>query len=148
MLLPSLREQVLEANLELVRRGLVLYTFGNASGVSRDDGLVVIKPSGVPYDVMKPAHLVVTDLDGKVVEGDLRPSSDLPTHIALYRAFQGIAVLRIPTPSMPQPGRKPACRFLLLARRTPTIFTGQFRSPRSCRITRSRPTTSSILDML
>ncbi len=90
MLLPSLREQVLEANLELVRRGLVLYTFGNASGVSRDDGLVVIKPSGVPYDVMKPAHLVVTDLDGKVVEGDLRPSSDLPTHIALYRAFQGI----------------------------------------------------------
>jgi L-ribulose-5-phosphate 4-epimerase len=90
MLLPSLREQVLEANLELVRRGLVLYTFGNASGVSRQDGLVVIKPSGVPYEVMKPSHLVVTDLDGKIVEGEMRPSSDLPTHVALYKAFPEI----------------------------------------------------------
>ena len=90
MLLPSLREQVLEANLELVRRGLVLYTFGNASGVSRPDGLVVIKPSGVPYEVMKPTDLVVTDLNGKIVEGDKRPSSDLPTHVALYKAFPEI----------------------------------------------------------
>jgi L-ribulose-5-phosphate 4-epimerase len=90
MLLPSLREQVLEANLELVRRGLVLYTFGNVSGVSRPDGLVVIKPSGVPYEVMKPSHLVVTDLDGKIVEGEMRPSSDLPTHVALYKAFPEI----------------------------------------------------------
>jgi L-ribulose-5-phosphate 4-epimerase len=85
--LELLREEVLEANLELVRRGLVLYTFGNASGISRDDGLVVIKPSGVPYEKMKPEHLVVTDLQGKVVAGDLRPSSDLPTHVALYIAF-------------------------------------------------------------
>lgn len=90
MLLPSLREAVLEANLELVRRGLVLYTFGNASGISREEGLVVIKPSGVPYEAMTPAHLVITDLDGKSVEGDLRPSSDLPTHLALYKAFPGI----------------------------------------------------------
>jgi L-ribulose-5-phosphate 4-epimerase len=90
MLLPSLREQVLEANLELVRRGLVLYTFGNVSGISRGDGLVVIKPSGVPYEVMKPSHLVVTDLAGKIVEGDLRASSDLPTHVALYKAFPTI----------------------------------------------------------
>jgi L-ribulose-5-phosphate 4-epimerase len=90
MLLPRLREQVLEANLELVRRGLVLYTFGNASGISRQDNLVVIKPSGVSYDEMKPSHLVVTDLDGKIVEGELRPSSDLPTHLALYKAFAGI----------------------------------------------------------
>lgn len=90
MLLPSLREQVLEANLELVRRGLVLYTFGNVSGISRGDGLVVIKPSGVPYEVMKPSHLVVTDLEGKIVEGDLRASSDLPTHVALYKAFPTI----------------------------------------------------------
>jgi L-ribulose-5-phosphate 4-epimerase len=90
MLLPSLREQVLEANLELVRRGLVLYTFGNVSGVSRPDGMVVIKPSGVPYEVMKPSHLVVTDLDGKIVEGEMRPSSDLPTHVALYKAFPEI----------------------------------------------------------
>ena len=90
MLLPRLREEVLEANLELVRRGLVLYTFGNASGISREQRLVVIKPSGVPYEKMKPEHLVVTDLEGKIIEGDLRPSSDLPTHLVLYQAFPGI----------------------------------------------------------
>lgn len=90
MLLANLREQVLEANLDLVRRGLVLSTFGNASGIDRDQGLIVIKPSGVPYDEMKPVSLVVTDLQGKVVEGNLRASSDLPTHAALYRAFLGI----------------------------------------------------------
>jgi L-ribulose-5-phosphate 4-epimerase len=69
---------------------LVLSTFGNASGVARKEGLIVIKPSGVPYDRMKPGDLVVTDLHGKVVEGRLRPSSDLPTHAALYRAFPAI----------------------------------------------------------
>ncbi len=90
MLLANLREQVLEANLELVRRGLVLSTFGNASGVAHQQGLIVIKPSGVPYEGMKPADLVVTDLQGKVVEGNLRPSSDLPTHAVLYRAFPSI----------------------------------------------------------
>jgi L-ribulose-5-phosphate 4-epimerase len=90
MLLQKLRQEVLEANLELVRRGLVLYTFGNASGISRADGLVVIKPSGVPYDEMKPEHLVVTDLNGKIVEGNMRPSSDLPTHVELYRSFPTI----------------------------------------------------------
>jgi L-ribulose-5-phosphate 4-epimerase len=77
----------LEANLELVRHGLVLYTFGNASGILREDGLVVIKPSGVAYETMKPEDLVVVDLDGKTVEGNLRPSSDLPTHLILYKAF-------------------------------------------------------------
>jgi len=90
MLLPDLREQVLQANLDLVRRGLVLFTFGNVSGIARENGLVVIKPSGVPYDSMTPAHMVVTDLSGKIVEGGLRPSSDLPTHLALYNAFAGI----------------------------------------------------------
>jgi L-ribulose-5-phosphate 4-epimerase len=90
MLLQQLREEVLDANLELVRRGLVLYTFGNASGVSREDGLVVIKPSGFAYEEMKPEHLVVTDLEGKIVEGKLRPSSDLPTHLVLYKAFSKI----------------------------------------------------------
>jgi L-ribulose-5-phosphate 4-epimerase len=90
MKLKTLREEVLEANLELVRSGLVLYTFGNASGISRDDGLVVIKPSGVPYETMKPEDLVVVDLDGKTVEGNLRPSSDLPTHLILYKAFPTI----------------------------------------------------------
>jgi L-ribulose-5-phosphate 4-epimerase len=90
MLLPELRKAVLDANLELVRKGLVLYTFGNASGISRKKSLVVIKPSGVPYDRLKPADLVVTDLNGKIVEGKLRPSSDLPTHLILYKAFSAI----------------------------------------------------------
>jgi L-ribulose-5-phosphate 4-epimerase len=90
MRLAKLREEVLEANLDLVRRGLVLSTFGNASGVARKQGLIVIKPSGVPYDRMKSKDLVVTDLEGQVVEGRLRPSSDLPTHAALYRAFPAI----------------------------------------------------------
>jgi L-ribulose-5-phosphate 4-epimerase len=85
--LEALRAEVLEANLELVRRGLVVYTFGNASAVSREDGLCVIKPSGVPYDEMTAAHMVITDLQGTIVEGALRPSSDLATHVALYRAF-------------------------------------------------------------
>ena len=90
MRLAKLREKVLEANLDLVRRGLVLSTFGNASGVARKEGLIVIKPSGVPYDRMKSKDLVVTDLQGRVVEGSLRPSSDLPTHATLYRAFPAI----------------------------------------------------------
>jgi L-ribulose-5-phosphate 4-epimerase len=93
MLLEKLREEVLEANLELVKRGLVLYTFGNASGVDREQGLVVIKPSGVDYDELKPEHMVVTDLDGKIVEGTLKPSSDLDTHTLLYREFEGIGAV-------------------------------------------------------
>jgi L-ribulose-5-phosphate 4-epimerase len=90
MSLDDLRAEVLDANLELVRRGLVLYTFGNASGIDRARGLVAIKPSGVPYDEMKPADIVVVDLEGKTVEGSLRPSSDLATHLILYRAFPDI----------------------------------------------------------
>ena len=93
MLLKNLREQVLDANLELVRRGLVVYTFGNASAISRPDGLVAIKPSGVPYDQLTPQHIVVTALDGKTVEGDLRPSSDLATHLRLYREFSSIGAI-------------------------------------------------------
>jgi len=86
----ALRNEVYEANLEIVRRGLVLYTFGNASAVSREHSLIVIKPSGVPYDKMSPADMVITDLNGRVIEGALRPSSDLDTHAALYRAFPAI----------------------------------------------------------
>ena len=93
MLLAKLREEVLEANLELVKRGLVLYTFGNASGVDREQGLVVIKPSGVDYDDLKPEHMVVTDLHGNIVEGNLRPSSDLDTHTLLYREFPQIGAV-------------------------------------------------------
>jgi len=88
--LDSLRAEVLEGNLELVRRGLVIYTFGNASGLARDEKLAVIKPSGVAYDRMTAADIVITDLEGRTVEGKLRPSSDLATHLALYRAFPGI----------------------------------------------------------
>jgi len=90
MLLQSLREQVLEANLELVRRGLVLYTFGNLSGIERSQGLVAIKPSGVPYEELTPTHIVVMDLTGKIVDGNLRPSSDWPTHLELYKHFSNI----------------------------------------------------------
>jgi L-ribulose-5-phosphate 4-epimerase len=90
MLLKTLREEVLEANLELVRRGLVVHTFGNASGIERSQGLVAIKPSGVPYESLTPQDMVIFDLDGKSVDGNLRPSSDLPTHLELYRHFSTI----------------------------------------------------------
>ena len=90
MLLKTLREEVLEANLELVRRGLVLYTFGNVSGIDRNEGLVAIKPSGVPYEELTPAQIVVTDLEGATVDTKLRPSSDLATHLELYKYFPNI----------------------------------------------------------
>ena len=89
-MLDTLKSQVLEANLELVRRGLVLYTFGNASGIDREQGLVAIKPSGVPYEKLTPDDMVVSDLNGKIMGGTLKPSSDLDTHLELYRAFPGI----------------------------------------------------------
>lgn len=89
-MLDTLKAQVLEANLELVRRGLVLYTFGNASGIDREQGLVAIKPSGVPYDKLAAADLVVSDLNGKIIESAYKPSSDLDTHLELYRGFPSI----------------------------------------------------------
>jgi L-ribulose-5-phosphate 4-epimerase len=90
MLLPQLRADVLEANLHLVRHGLVLFTFGNASGIDRERGLVVIKPSGVNYERMESFDMVITDLEGNIVEGELRPSSDLKTHLVLYKQFPSI----------------------------------------------------------
>lgn len=86
----QLRQQVLDANLEIVRRGLVLYTWGNASGIDRDEGVIAIKPSGVPYDNMTAADIVLVDLDGRTVDGRLKPSSDLDTHLVLYTAFESI----------------------------------------------------------
>src|SRR5215471_12400 len=87
----ALKDQVCEANLELVREGLVIQTWGNVSGLDRPNGVMVIKPSGVPYEEMKPKHMVVVELDsGRVVEGNLNPSSDTATHLVLYRAFEGI----------------------------------------------------------
>ena len=90
-MLEDLKEKVFRANLDLVKNGLVLFTWGNVSGIDREKGLVVIKPSGVDYDVMKASDMVVVDLNtGKTVEGDLNPSSDTPTHLVLYRAFKNI----------------------------------------------------------
>ena len=89
-MLRALREQVFEANLELNRRGVVVYTWGNVSGIDRDQGLVVIKPSGVPYETMTADDMVVVDLDNKVVWGEKKPSSDTKTHTILYKAFPAI----------------------------------------------------------
>ena len=86
-MLTELKEQVLQANLLLPKHGLVTFTWGNVSGIDRASGLFVIKPSGVSYDEMKADDLVVCDLDGNVVEGHYKPSSDTPTHIELYKAF-------------------------------------------------------------
>ena len=93
MLLPSLREEVLQANREIARRGLAPHTFGNVSAIDRGQSLVVIKPSGVPYAAMTAADMVLTDLDGRIVEGSLRPSSDLDTHCLLYREFPQIGAV-------------------------------------------------------
>ena len=90
-MLEELKQKVFKANLDLVKQGLVIFTWGNVSGIDREKGLVVIKPSGVSYDEMKAEDMVVVDLEsGKVVEGDLNPSSDTPTHLVLYKAFPNI----------------------------------------------------------
>ncbi|QIZ10363.1 L-ribulose-5-phosphate 4-epimerase [Priestia megaterium] len=89
-MLERLKKEVLAANLQLPEHGLVTFTWGNVSGIDREQGLVVIKPSGVPYEELKIDDLVVLDLNGRIIEGTLRPSSDTPTHLALYRAFSQI----------------------------------------------------------
>ena len=89
-MLEELKKQVYEANMELPKRGLVTYTWGNVSGFDKETGYFVIKPSGVEYDDLKPEDMVVMDLEGNQIEGDYRPSSDTATHIELYKAFPGI----------------------------------------------------------
>lgn len=89
-MLESLKEQVLEANLALPKFGLVVFTWGNVSGFDRERGLLVIKPSGVNYEELTPEKMVVVDLYGNVLEGNLKPSSDTPTHVELYKAFTGV----------------------------------------------------------
>jgi len=89
-MLEALKEKVFHANLDLVKHGLVIFTWGNVSAIDRESGLVVIKPSGVSYDEMKAEDMVVVNLDGKVIEGKLKPSSDTPTHLVLYKAFPEI----------------------------------------------------------
>ncbi len=90
MMLDDLKKQVFDANLEIVKHGLVLFTWGNVSGIDREKGFIVIKPSGVSYENMSPENMVVVDLEGNVIEGDLKPSSDTPTHIELYKNFENI----------------------------------------------------------
>ncbi len=89
-MLEALKEAVCQANLDLVKHKVVIFTWGNVSAIDKETGLVVIKPSGVDYSVMKPEHMVVVDLDGNVVEGNLKPSTDLPTHLELYKAFPDV----------------------------------------------------------
>ncbi|MBK5203055.1 MAG: L-ribulose-5-phosphate 4-epimerase [Prolixibacteraceae bacterium] len=89
-MLENLKEIVFHANMDLVKHGLVIFTWGNVSAIDRKNGLVVIKPSGVSYETMKAEDMVVIDLNGEIIEGKLRPSSDTPTHLALYKAFPEI----------------------------------------------------------
>ena len=89
-MLNDLKEQVFRANLDLVKHGLVILTFGNVSGIDRAEGILAIKPSGVSYEKMRVSDIVLLDLEGKVVEGKWSPSTDTPTHIALYKAFPGV----------------------------------------------------------
>jgi len=86
----KLKEAVCEANIELQRQRLIIYSWGNVSGIDREKGIVAIKPSGVKYDELTPKQIVVLDLDGKILEGDMNPSSDTPTHLELYRKFKDI----------------------------------------------------------
>lgn len=92
-MLESLKHQVYRASLKLLEQGLVIYTWGNVSAISRESGLVVIKPSGVSYDEMIPADMVVMDLDGNIIEGNLKPSSDTNTHLVLYNNFKNIGAI-------------------------------------------------------
>ncbi len=111
-MLDSLKREVCAANLELVKAGLVIHTWGNVSGLDRAAGLMVIKPSGVPYSGMKPAHMVVVELEsGRVAEGKLNPSSDTPTHLALYRAFKEVGAI-VHTHSLHATAWAQACREL------------------------------------
>lgn len=105
-MLEELKQQVYEANMELPRRSLVTYTWGNVSGIDREKGLFVIKPSGVEYDELTPDMLVVMDLNGNQVEGDLNPSSDTKTHLELYKAFPALGGV-VHTHSIPRRGMGP-----------------------------------------
>ena len=126
-MLEQLKQQVYEANMELPKRGLVTYTWGNVSGIDRASGLFVIKPSGVEYDELRPEDLVVMDLNGNKVEGDLNPSSDTRTHLELYKAFPDIGgVVHTHSPHAVA-WRRPAAISRPSAPRTP--ITSMARSP-------------------
>ena len=121
-MLEELKKQVYEANMELPRRGLITYTWGNVSGIDRESGYFVIKPSGVDYDRLSPEDMVVMDLEGNRIEGKYKPSSDTPTHIELYKAAWCIHI-----PRGRPPGRRPAGVFRAMAQRMQTICTDRSR---------------------
>ena len=126
VMLEELKQKVYEANMLLPKYGLVTFTWGNVSAIDRASGLFVIKPSGVDYEVMKPEDMVVVDLDGKVVEGRLNPSSDTPPILNSTRAFRKSAEWFIPIPPMRQALHSPAGIFPVTEQRMRIIFTETF----------------------
>lgn len=122
----KLREQCWKANLELPKLGLVIYTFGNVSSIDRNRGVFAIKPSGVDYDRMEPKDMVIVDLDGNVVDGELRPSSDVNTHLVLYNAFPHIGGIVHTHSTHAVAWRRRCVRCRSTARRTPIISPATF----------------------
>ena len=125
-MLERLKQQVFEANLELPKRGLITYTWGNVSGIDRSLGYIVIKPSGVEYEVMKPEDMVVIDLMGNLVEGNYRPSSDTPTHLELYRRLEESST---PIPPGQPAGRRPEGQYPAMVLPMQTISMVRFPVP-------------------
>lgn len=126
----ELKEKVFKANLDLVKHGLVIFTWGNVSAIDRKKGLVVIKPSGVSYETMKTSDMVVLDLDGNVMEGNLKPSSDTPTHLVLYKAFpQKSGELYTHTLHMQHLGRRPGATSRISVRHMPIISVMRYPVP-------------------
>ena len=126
-MLEQLKQEVYEANMLLPKYHLVTFTWGNVSGIDREKGLFVIKPSGVDYDKLTPDSMVVVNLEGEVVEGDYRPSSDTPTHVVLYNRFQEIGGV-VHTHRGQQAGRRLAEESRAMAQRMRTICMDKFRA--------------------
>lgn len=147
MLLKEWRNEILQANLELQRKSCRLYIFGNASGISSGKEPVVIKPNGVAYEVLTAERLLVTNLQGRVVGGDLRPSSHLATRLVQYKKLASVAASRTPTPSMQQRGRRHCNRSYASAPLMPTTSNARLSSPSRCATTRLPPLTRRIVVM-
>ena len=125
-MLEKLKEEVYKANMDLPKYGLVTFTWGNVSGIDREKGLFVIKPSGVEYEKLTPEDMVVVDLEGNKVEGKYNPSSDTPTHVVLYNAFPKIGgIVHIIPPGLPA-GHRPAAQFHAMEPLMLIIFTVRF----------------------
>lgn len=125
-MLEELKKKVYEANMELPRRGLITYTWGNVSGIDRDTGYFVIKPSGVDYDKLRPEDMVVMDLEGNRIEGTLNPSSDTPTHLELYKNIRKSEALCIHIRRRQLHGRRQDVTFRYMEQHMPTIFMVRF----------------------